>query len=399
MRSFVAILFALFIACSQCSGQIFTEISLSNFMDNVSDTGTTFRLKAPLIADNPLNQIDMVREGSATVSGTYIIDGSNVDMSAWVLMITNDTVLAVTNLPASGMMTLGLVQNSTGSHAVTFSNSSFVWPGSTMPAIAMGAGSTNMFFFIGDSLGRACMLSVQTNMAPTPSPPAPSDTFQIPGWTNSIHLFEFEIESSNSGHYADTSFYSTNHGTQATASARGLWTEFGGQPCIKFDGINDHFTLGQDRWNNAAVVSGTVSCWIYALRYQTNNTPQRPLSFESVILLGQSTVDGTNITGHIWDGSTAKSVTTGWGLNLWYMLTMTWNSQSNMLYLNGILKDTAANGSPTPDTLTRHWRIGAGYSPDVNSYWDGYVDDVVVLSNYVWTIHEVTNMLAETDHR
>lgn len=170
------LLIILLVLCPALSrGQAFTEITLSNFMDNVTDT-TKLRLSGPLLATNPgsifrgdasglTNYID---HQSASVGGNYDLDMKSKEIIQWTLTVTNDVVFILTNALAGDELLLTIIQDTNGNHAVRFTNSSFAWAGGTVPAFPTNASVTNLYMFLSDGQGRGCLLHMQTNIMAAP---------------------------------------------------------------------------------------------------------------------------------------------------------------------------------------------------------------------------------------
>ncbi|PIT87255.1 MAG: hypothetical protein COU31_03880 [Candidatus Magasanikbacteria bacterium CG10_big_fil_rev_8_21_14_0_10_40_10] len=148
---------------------------------------------------------------------------------------------------------------------------------------------------------------------------------------------------------------------------------------LNFDGTDDYIEL-PDLTETSA---GTFAVWV---------KPQGSIIDEANLnmglMYGGSTVDGSIIMR--WydsDGSGAldfyisdaggwvnsRSTTNVWNDGEWYFITGTWDGVNMSLYVNGVLEDSDAQGSPSVANTT--WRIGQSANGLDYYYFSGAIDE------------------------
>ncbi|HCQ15005.1 MAG: hypothetical protein CMI36_06905 [Owenweeksia sp.] len=135
-------------------------------------------------------------------------------------------------------------------------------------------------------------------------------------------------------------------------------TQAQGENSLSFDGVDDYVTCPNASAQIASSTGMSLSCWVYA----TNPSPSYP-NFDGfagfrneincdfyILHLSTNTLEGRirNSAGNNFDVSA-----TGFQINTWQHVVLTYNGSALKIYLNGSLSDNvAASGSITNTTET-----------------------------------------------
>ena len=141
---------------------------------------------------------------------------------------------------------------------------------------------------------------------------------------------------------------------------------------ISFDGTNDYITCGVSSSINAASSAFTWSCW-----FKSNSISTEQLLFSTVNASGttgfQIEVYTSKILLQVYPAGTYAFANTTLSSNIWYHLSVTYNSGSIVYYLNGVADGTTSRTftAATGPTYISSWAYSSAY------YINGYISQVM----------------------
>jgi hypothetical protein len=160
-----------------------------------------------------------------------------------------------------------------------------------------------------------------------------------------------------------------------------------------FDGTNDLVDVVGTLWDSIPA-NGTVEAWIKP------DVVNKVQSFFSKMNDGtDGSEDGIRVwigadgvlRGYNWIAGAGNVVFWGTALTagLWYLVVLTWGSAGEVLYANGVSRDTDANTGKPSDGTYRNVEFGHFIRATGSDYFDGSIDEVRI-SNVARTANYVT---------
>jgi hypothetical protein len=150
---------------------------------------------------------------------------------------------------------------------------------------------------------------------------------------------------------------------------------------IRFDGVNNRITLPQNLISNSA--TGSISMWFRTtgngplIGYQNQPVGTTPTNFVPILYIDTA---GT-LRGQVWDGSNFPMSATGVNNGQWRHVALTWNFNTQSLYLDGQLVGTRTGTISHGDRS--HNQIGYAYFGGAwtngwptDRYFTGVIDEV-----------------------
>ncbi len=149
--------------------------------------------------------------------------------------------------------------------------------------------------------------------------------------------------------------------------------------CLSFDGVNDYLSLGTSLLNTPT--AGSVSMWVYPTQNGAvnggNSWNNTTFLSKDNIYIGLQQLELNKIRYYYYSGSpNFYDSNTALTLNTWSLITVTWDSNSSIININGV--SDASSGSLTwakvdsanTNTAFELGRYGGGYP------YKGYIDEV-----------------------
>jgi YD repeat-containing protein len=158
-----------------------------------------------------------------------------------------------------------------------------------------------------------------------------------------------------------------------------LWTSSGKiDSALDFAGNSGYVDLGQDTWSASELAKGTISAWVKIPDITTPMTDNGHsiVNVEACALRFNGLTDKFRFT--LYDGVSVhgKDGTTTPQNNMWYLVSMTWDGETTVLYVNGNPENSDPTGSPDCDSSSRNGYIGANWN--LTSFFDGIIDEVMI---------------------
>jgi MSHA biogenesis protein MshQ len=210
-----------------------------------------------------------------------------------------------------------------------------------------------------------------------------------PGTTIS-YRFEESSWNGSAGQVLDDSSYAlhgTSFGGATTAnSAPALTNDPGTCRYGVFDGVDDYVEVP----NNAALNIAnelTVSAWI--------NMRTLPSQFHTIFSKDTNYELHVDAQGRLywWWGPSVTTTGAGISLNQWHHVAVTYRSGSQVIYVDGAVRATAANSGALPQNNLPFY-VGTDWNLIARAF-DGFIDEVRILPQFL-TQAEVQALGAET---
>ncbi len=214
------------------------------------------------------------------------------------------------------------------------------------------------------------------------------------------------------------SYYSFNAGTVVDDHGTNDATNVGATPTTDmftndsssyaFDGTNDHINLGAD--SSLKPIDGTVSLWakMDGISVSGSGTAFNPL------IMSKNTNAGSFFEAYsiyirqsdaqIWaictdpsnNGQKIINTVGNMKTNEWTHFTLSWDTDSMSLYINGVLEARRAKGFTSVYSSTEQVRLGRLLGGSNDRFFDGKIDEVRIYDR-VLTDEEVLEVAATTN--
>lgn len=138
-------------------------------------------------------------------------------------------------------------------------------------------------------------------------------------------------------------------------------------------GETDYIDLGVDTFSSAELSSGTLAAWI---KIESIGSDMVIISLEDLVTIKVETNGKPYLK--LYDGNTVYARSTeALSTGVWYLISGTWNGTTMKIFVNGVEKNSASQGSPSLDGFVRANAIG--YNLHANLFpFDGIIDECMV---------------------